>query len=234
MTIANLNKIDDLIEQYCQEDWKFLLHERSGEEHYKAKAIIFKEGETLQNISIVKSGNVKIFSTYAGNSQRIYRFATEGQIIGHRGLGGDYTFPVSAVALTDTVVTNIPLPLFQSLLKANPHFCYYFMLFFAEELRRSEQQMKDLSTRNLRQRVASALLMNIKSFGFDTKDTTRLNLTISRKDIAYLAGTTYESVIRTLSDFEKESLIVLTGKEIGVPDVKKLKAVKTAGQSKEI
>ena len=218
----NLNQVDALIEQFCTEDWKLLINERTTEQTYKAKATIFREGEKMENMSIVKNGKVKIFSTYAKNTERIYRFATDGQILGHRGLGGDYTFPVTAVALTDTKVNIIPLSLFQSLLRANHLFSYHFMLFFAEELRQSEKQIKNLNNMSLYQRIAKALKMNAEAFGFDTKDKKKLAYTLSRKDISNLAGTTYESVIRSLSDLEKDKCIELIGKEIRILNYKKL------------
>jgi len=224
MSKVELGQIDQLIRKFCSKDWIFLLKERATESNHKAKSIIVHEGEKTKSIAIVKSGKVKIYCSYGKETQRIYRFATDGQIIGHRGLGANYTLPVTAFALTNTTLLNIPLPLFESLLKANPLFCYHFMLFFAKELRQSEKQMRDLMNMDLRQRVASALKMNVDAFGFDEQDDKKLSFTISRKDIAHLASTTYESVIRTLSDFQKEKIVELPNKEIRIVDLPKLQA----------
>ena len=48
------------------------------------------------------------------------------------------------------------------------------------------------------------------------KDKKKLAFTISRKDIASAANTTYESVIRTLADFQRQGIIDLVGKEIRI------------------
>ena len=225
MQEVKLGMINELINAYCSEDWVFLLNERTTETSYKAKSVIFKEGEQVQNISLVKSGKVKIFCCHAKGTERIYRFATNGQIIGHRGLGGNFNFPIAALSLTDTTTTNIPLSLFNSILKANPLFCYHFMLFFAEELRESEKQIKNMLDMDLRQRVASALKINADAFGFDSKNKKKLAFTLSRKDISSLAATTYESVIRTLSDFQNEEIIELFNKEIIIVNLPKLLSV---------
>ncbi len=219
------NQVDQLIKDFCSEDWVLLLNERVTEVNYKAKSIIVSEGDPIEHITLVKQGKVKIYCSYDESTERIYRFATNGQVIGHRGLGGNHTLPITAYALTDTTVAHIPLSLFNSLLKANALFCYHFMLFLAEELRESEKHMKELVNMNLRQRVAIALKMNADAFGFDKEDDKKLAYTISRKDISHLAATTYESVIRTLSDFQKEKLIALVNKEIRILDFHQLLAI---------
>ncbi len=220
-----LNQLGKLINKYCSDDWVYLLNEKVTERKYKAKSLIFQEGDKMNEISYINQGNVKIFGTYGKGPERVYRFATDGEIIGHRGLGESYTYPVSAIALTDTNITDIPLPLFKSLLKANSLFSYHFMLFFSEELRRSERQIKNLMSLELRQRVAQALLVNIDTFGFDKKDPKKLAFTISRKDIAYLSGSVYESVIRTLSEFQKDGIIEILNKEIRILDHDRLVSI---------
>ena len=50
-----------------------------------------------------------------------------------------------------------------------------------------------------------------------------MNLQLSRKDLAGLAGTTDEQVIRILSGLENEQLLYKKGKKIGVLNLEKLK-----------
>lgn len=53
-------------------------------------------------------------------------------------------------------------------------------------------------------------------------DTRLLNVSLSRQDIADLAGTTAEQVTRQLSDFEKEKLIARNKRAIKILDIKGL------------
>jgi len=71
--------------------------------------------------------------------------------------------------------------------------------------------------------VSSALMTIVDSFGFEKQDETLLSFTPSRKDIASLAGTTYETVIRVLGELEKENIIRLEGKSIRISDLLFLK-----------
>lgn len=75
---------------------------------------------------------------------------------------------------------------------------------------------------NVREKTAEALLFMKKSFGVNKKN--ELDVYMSRKDIAAIAGTSEELIIRQLSEFEREKLIERRnhGSIIGLLDEKGL------------
>jgi len=75
-----------------------------------------------------------------------------------------------------------------------------------------------------KEKVAAAILTIINAFGFDKNDLSLLSFTPTRKDIASIAGTTYETVIRVLSNLEKSKIIIQEGKAIRVLDLDYLKS----------
>ena len=218
MDSKGLKQLDKLIENYCTPEWRKLAWANTTEVVFKTGEVIFKEGDKAENIYMVKSGRVKVYSNYTPEVEMIARFASDGQIIGHRGFGEDFTFSVSGVALSETSVFILPMGVFQSLLKANNLFCYYMMMFFTEELRRSERASKRKLNATVKQRVAQAIRMNMENFGFDPNDKTLLSFTITRKDMASIASTTYESVIRSLAEMQKESVIKIERKQLRILD----------------
>jgi len=189
----------ELVRKHCSPEWQALIKEKCVTLSFEAGVDIFKEGHPADQLYIVRKGKAKVYGNFAPGSTRILRFARDGQVVGHRGIGGDFTYTVTATALVPTTVDLIPMPLFLSTLKANPAFSFHFMLFFAEELRRSEAQSKALMNMSVEQRVAKALLATMLCFGFDKDDKDLLAFTPSRQDLADYAGTTYESTIRALS-----------------------------------
>jgi CRP-like cAMP-binding protein len=215
----------DLIKQHCSPEWQALIKEKCVTLGFEAGAIIFREGAPADQLYIVRKGKAKVYSTFGPGSARILRFARNGQVLGHRGIGEDFTYTVSATALVPTTVDLIPMPLFLNTLKANPAFSFHFMLFFAEELRRSEAQSKALENMSVEQRVAKALLTTLRCFGFDSDDKTLLAFTPSRQDLADYAGATYESTIRAVSALQKKKLIKAVGREVRITDRKGLEAM---------
>lgn len=225
MNSGELKQLDKLIENYCTPEWRKLAWANTTTLNFKTGDVIINEGEKAENIYMVKHGRVKVFSAYTENVEVIARFATDGQVIGHRGFGEDFTFSISAVALSDSAVYVLPMSVFQSLLKANNLFCYYFMMFFAEELRRSERMRKNQLNMTVKQRVAQAVRMNMENFGFDPADESLLAFTITRKDIASLASTTYESVIRSLAELQSDGILGIEGKKLRILDKDRLCAI---------
>jgi CRP/FNR family transcriptional regulator len=222
MTSKDLKQLNKLIENYCTPEWRKLAWANTLTIELKAGDMVFKEGDHAENIYMVKHGRVKVYSNHTPEIEVIARFATDGQVIGHRGFGEDFTFSVSAVALSDSTVYSTPMETFQSLLKANNLFCYYFMLFFTEELRRTERANKRKLNSTVKERVAQAIRMNMENFGFDEEDETLLAFTITRKDMASIASTTYESVIRSLAELQSDGLIGIEGKRLRIIDRKRL------------
>ena len=95
------------------------------------------------------------------------------------------------------------------------------MLFYANELNRSENKVKSISQMTVRERVIDTLLYINRKFG-DLKGF--LNLPLSRKEYADYAGTTEEQVIRVFSALKKEDLIITKGKKIGINNLQLLKS----------
>ncbi len=222
MNSAELKQLDKLIENYCTPEWRQLALQHTTTIECKAGEVIFNEGEKADHIYMVKHGRVKVYSNYTASVEVIARFATDGQVIGHRGFGEDFTFSISAVALSPSSIYVLPMTVFQSLLKANNLFCYAFMMFFAEELRRSERMRKNQLNMTVKQRVAQAIRMNMESFGFSKTDDTLLDYTVTRKDLASLASTTYESVIRSLAELQSEGIVAIEGKKLRIVDKDRL------------
>ena len=206
------------IEEHCSKEWQEFINHKKETIEVKKGNLIFHAGEETKGLYIIDSGKVKItYQQYDGH-ERIIRLATEGDWLGHRGFGESWKYPISAYAFEDTIVSFIPVHTFNILAKTNPQFTYYLMMFFADELRKSESHINIYPVKNL---VAKALLDNYEAFGFKEKSK-ELEFTLSRKDIANMAGTTYETVVRTLADLNRNEVIKIDGKSIHILNLKKL------------
>ncbi len=209
-------RLRELIENHCTAEWRELMNERNVSRTFCKGDHIFTQGEKAEHIYMITTGRVKVIVGNIKGSERIVRLAGNGEVVGHRGIGEDPVYTATAIALSETRMESIPMPLFFSVLKANNLFCFHFLMFFARELKDLDQQMRDLLSTTVPQRVAKTLKMNMDVFGFDEKDRKKLAFTLSRKDIATTADTTYESVIRTLAEFQRTGIIELDGKQIHI------------------
>lgn len=208
-----------IIKKYCTKEWQEFINFHCEIRTFSKNQIIFDIDEKVEGLFIVNSGKVKI-SKQTPTMIRVIRLASDNDVIGHRGFGGTWKYSISAVALEPTEVVFIPIEIFNQAIKANPEFALFMIMFFAEELRDSENLADQSPVKNL---IALSLLKNLHAFGLK-KGTTNLSYTLSRKDLASMAGTTYESTVRSLSELQKDGAIELDGKSIRIVSEEKLKA----------
>ncbi len=203
--------------RYCMPEWKELIALKKTTLSIKKGRPIFRESEKVTGIFFLYSGYAKVHMPWPGQKDLILRFAAPGDILGHRGLGGD-TYPVTATTLEDSQLCYIPNDFLENSLKANPSLTWQLMHFYAAELQRTEQRMRDMVHMEVKGRIAGALL-----------EIAGLPLTITRQDIASYAGTTYETVFKFFTELTKETIISTSGKDIRINDPEKLKSYITAG-----
>ena len=177
--------------------------------------MIFREGDLVEGIYFVYSGTVKVHKKWGTEKELIIRFACKGDIFGHRGLGHDHHYPISATALEPVEVCYLELDFFQTSLKVNQDFMYGLLLFFADELQESERKMRNLAHMQVKGRVAQALLSLRDKFGLTPEGF--INIILSRQDLASLVGATYETVFRIINELAQQQLIILDGKNISLP-----------------
>jgi len=213
-----------LFKKYCSAEWLPIFDMNKSTIHVQAKQRIFNEGDLVKGIYFIEEGKVKVLSGFNGKDEKIIRIASNDMILGHRGIHYK-NYHISSEALTDTTLTFLPINIFLKIIKANPNMAVYLLNFFIEELREAEDRMDSLLNFDPKKRVALVLLKLIDCFGYTNKKSDLLSFTLSRADIANMVGTTYETVIRTLANFEKLNYIELVGKEIAIKDISKLKEI---------
>lgn len=214
--LAQSVRLDKLIAEHCSPEWQELLKVRNTPLIFRKGEHIFSDGQEATHMFMIQRGRVKVVARQAGGREQLIRIAGDGEVLGHRAIGDKPIYTATVTALSETKVNMIPMPLFLSTLKANSLFCYHFLLYFTGEMRQLDRDMRDQMELDVMQRVAKTIRLNMDTFGFDEKDKRKLAFTLSRKDIASMAGTTYESVIRTLAELEEQGIIQLVGKEIRV------------------
>lgn len=214
--------MNDLMYGILDQDWSMFIDNFKTVKKVKAKERIFIEGDEVKGVYIIEKGYVKVTSTFGEKNERILRLSKHGMILGHRSLLSK-NYNISAEALTDVVVWFIPLNVYNLLLKGNPIFSQYLIEFLIQDLCQSEELQRLLTIQDVRQRIAFIIIKLSHEFGYKEGSKGLLSHTISRRDFATIANTTYETVIRTLSLFEEKKLIKNVGKEIFILNEKSLK-----------
>ncbi len=209
-----------LLCKLCLKEWIPAVNANRKNFHYKKGEVLFNEGDEVTGIYFIYEGTVKVHKHWGNEKELIVRFAKKGDIVGHRGLGKENFYPVSATALEPVTVCFIDLDFFRASLKVNHNFIYELMMFYAKELQESEKNMRNLAHMPVKGRIAQALLALKDKFGINEEGF--IDLVLSRQDLASFAGTTYETVFRILNQFMEENIITASGKDIAIINVEAL------------
>lgn len=180
-----------------------LIESKKKQREYVIGEYVIRENDPIEGLYFLGNGKIKIFSSGRDGIQQIVRLVHTGESLCFRGWGRT-TYLTSSVALE-----NSRICFFES--KDFMHVCdiselsMHLITYLTNELDVAEKRLKYLMQMNVREKTAEALLFIRKSFGINNMN--ELDVYISRKDIAAIAGTSEELIIRQLSEFEKDKII---------------------------
>jgi CRP/FNR family transcriptional regulator len=206
--------------QSCNREWLPAIDANRKIYQFKKGEQLFTEGDEVKGMFYIHSGLVKVHKRWDEEKEMILRFAKGGAIVGHRGLGSDTIYPVSATALSTTEVCFIDLEFFTATVKVNTDYLYQLMMFFAAELKESEKRMRNLAHMSTKGRIAYALTSLKEKFGIDNDGF--LNIVLSRQDLASYTGTTYETLFKMMNEMHAEAILRFVEKKIAILDITKL------------
>lgn len=193
--------------------------------HYKKGQFIFTERGNPLGLYCINYGKVKLSTTGENGKEQILRLLKEGDVIGYRTLLSADRYNCSAIALEDCAICFIPKNHFFNILKQNGTISFELLKLLSDNLKAAEQHIVSLAQKNVRERMAEALLFLKASYGINEADNS-LNVALSREEIADFVGTSTETAIRLLSEFNADNIIQLQGKKIAIANLPKL--IKTA------
>jgi CRP-like cAMP-binding protein/CheY-like chemotaxis protein len=187
---------------------------------YKKKQTIYSEGQHPNKLYYIQTGKVKIYKTSDGGKELIIGLLSAGDFFGHIPLIENVVYEEFAETLEESSIRVIPKKEFEQLITTNQEIALKVIKLLANNISEKEQQLVALAYHSLRKRVADALLTLKKKYA--KEDQVPFSISISREDLANIAGTATESLIRTLSDFKNEKLIEIKDGKIILVEEKKL------------
>ena len=203
-------------------DIKAMQHlvENSSVNIYKKKRLIYDEGNHPVKLFYIQKGKVKTFKTNDEGKELTVGLFGDGDFVGYTAILEGTVYKETAEVIEDTTLTIIDKEAFEKLLRFNKEVAQQFIRLLAQSVTDREEQLVGIAYNSLRKRVAGALVLLQKKYTKDEEG--KFSMYISREDLAQIAGTATESIIRTLSDFKSEKLIDIKEGAIIILDEKRL------------
>jgi len=212
-----------ILESSNGETLKAMVENRSTN-HYKKKQLIYKEGNHPTQLYFVLSGKIKTFKSNDDGKELVTDLYSAGDFLGHIALLQDSIYRETAEAIDDCEIAIIPKKEFEDLLHNSREVAQKFINLLAKNIADKEHHLISLAYNSLRKKVADALVV-LRNKYHEEGSKNNFSIDISRENLANIAGTATESLIRTLSDFKSEKLIDIKDGYITIINDKKLEGM---------
>lgn len=179
---------------------------------------IFTAGNPATALYVIRSGRVKVYTTWQDGEEQVLRLLGPGEILGYRPLFADEVCNASAETLADAEVCVIPEAVVRDLVRTDAELAFRLLRKLAQEMRISEGLMMSLLRSPVRQRVARLLLRLLADNRGAADPAAIVSRELLRKDMARMVGTTPETFSRVLRSLAQAGAVSLTRGRIRVRD----------------
>ena len=176
---------------------------------------VFEQEQEAHSFFLLLDGHVRVMKSTPDGHEVTVRYISPGELMGIASALGRSTYPANAIAAVDCVVLAWPSQLWPTFAASFPSFSANTYKMVGGRLQDAHTRVIEMSTAQVEQRVAHALLKLIKQSGKKTDEGLMIDFPLSRQDVAEMTGTTLHTVSRLLSAWEDQGL-VKSGRQRGV------------------
>jgi CRP-like cAMP-binding protein len=195
-------------------------HAISGK--YRKGDVIFREGAIPTGIFYIEQGRAKKYKIDNFEKEQIFYIAGAGELIGYHAVLSSEYYPDSAKALEECIILFIPKECFLNFLASSPALSRLLLKVLSHEFTVLTNGIAIYAKRPVRERLAITLIVLDEKFKPLPGETSEGGINLSREDLANITGTTGENVVRILSGFKKEGIVVTKGRRIWITNLEKL------------
>ena len=186
--------------------------------NYAKNGMIIMERDKGESFFVIEKGIVKVTRVNDRGQEVILAILGEGDFFGEMALLDGEGRSANIVAVEDTTALVLPRNDFLHILEQFPKIAIHLLQELTKRIRRSDQQIESLSLSAAEQRISMTLSRLAEEMGTIKNGIVTLYNMPYQQDIANMAGTSRETVSRTLRKFEKSGIIKKEGKTIYILD----------------
>lgn len=184
------------------------------DQEMKRNQPIFSEGEQATGLYIVVSGSVKIYKLSFDGKEQILHILGAGEPFAEVAVFAGSTYPANAITMEKSRVFFIPRQSFMELIKSYPSLAMSMLATLSLRLRQFAGMIESLSLKEVPGRLATHLLL----LSDQNKGEAKVELAISKTQLAAYLGTIPETLSRILAKLVKGGFIESQGSTITLVD----------------
>lgn len=217
--------ISNPLSQYLSDSELDLLNINSNQVEYSQRDTIIKQNSRSSHIIFIKSGLVKVSKEMRKGKNLMLNIEGPNRFIGSSSVFGSDFYSYSVTALEPTVVSFIDTRIFKDIIANNGK----LGLELIAQISRSNIHMIDKLSSLLYKQLPGRVADIIIYFSENIYKSDTFTFPLTRQELAELAGTTKESIIRTLSEFKHDKIIDIDRNTISILSPKIIQTLSRLG-----
>lgn len=181
---------------------------------YPAGEYIFFEGDQAHSLYVVQRGEVKLVKHSESGQDVILQVFTAGQVFGGIAFLVGKEYPASAQTQTHVTVMSASSETFREIVYRYPEVALTVIRVLGTRLMDTQEQVRQLVAERVERRLARMLLRLADQVGIPADEGVRIDMPLSRQDLAEMTGTTLETVSRTVSKWRRQGIVAAGREEI--------------------
>jgi len=187
-------------------------------QRFRADTAVFFQDDPSDSLYVVLSGSAKVFRTSEDGRDRILTTLRTGDAFGELAMIEGRPRSATVQTLEDTELLCLFRGDFQRFAGRHPDVLYKLLQSMCERVRRIDEDILDLSFKDVPYRVLRLLSQLLARHGESGPDGWRLPMALSVRDLASMMGSNEETVGRLLDRYEREGLVRRQGESWVIPD----------------
>lgn len=182
--------------------------------HYRPRQVIFHEETPALGFYVLCSGRVKLTRSDRQGRQQILRLARPGDMMGEEALLPKSDYRATAEVLEESQAAFIRREDLLGFMEKGNGIGTRLLLHLCQLLIQAQDRLARMALGDARERLGGVLLDLARDYGRRTLRGTDIDLSMSRAELAALAGLSPETGMRLLSQFKEQGILEVNGRRV--------------------
>lgn len=188
--------------------------------------ILFHKGDPCVGFHVVVYGQIKLAFTSPHGAEKVVDIIAQGESFGEALMFVDRPYIVYAQALADSMLVHVSKEAVLAELDRDPKFARKMIAGLSSRLHTLMRDVEAYSMASGAQRVIGYLLRDEQEAASPSVTSLTVTLPVTKGVLASRLNLTPEHFSRILHDLSGEGLITVEGRNVHIPNIEKLRAVK--------
>lgn len=188
---------------------------------YTKDSVILVEEEIGTALFVIIKGKVKVSRSSNDGREVILSILTDSDFFGEMSILDGLNRSATVVALEDSELFIMQRKEFLDLLNKHPEITIALLSELTRRLRNADMKIKALSLKDAEGKVATVILQLADDIGKIKQGVVEIEKLPLQQDLANMAGTSRETISRTLHAFARKGLVEMDGSKLRILDYEK-------------